>query len=484
MLRTLYAKLAVVLLALFCVIGGIYVALTLVTTRLYIEEINQKLNRKLAATLAHQKPPVKNGQIDRPMLHQAFDALMAVNPDIEIYLLDPAGKILAFSAPPGRVKRGSVSLQPILRFIEGGRLPIKGDDPRDPARQKIFSAVRLSGGGYLYVILGGEEYDSVVQQLRGSYILQLSAVAAVAALIFASIAALLLFSALTRRLRTLAESMEAFKRSDFSAEVRLPEHRAAGGDEVDRLASTFEEMSERIILQVKKLKEIDLLRRELIANVSHDLRTPLASLQGYLDTLLLKEGQLTPEEQRRFLETASRHSERLGKLVAELFELAKLDAQVTPIRAEPFSIAELVQDVVMKFQLRAEQAGVTLQAEVSPDLPLVSGDIALMERVLENLLDNAIRYTPAGGRVTVSIVREGGTLSVRVSDTGKGIAEESLPYIFDRFYRGEAGNRDGGAGLGLAIAKRILELHGASLEARSRVNAGTTFVFRVTPVAA
>jgi two-component system, OmpR family, sensor kinase len=380
--RTLYAKLAFVLLALFCVIGGIYVALTMVTTRLYFDEVNQKLNRSLAATLARQKPPVKNGQIDRAMLNAAFDAMMAVNPDIEIYLLDANGRILAFSAPPGRVKRTEVSLQPIRAFLDGGMLPIRGDDPRDPARTKIFSAAPLSGGGYLYVILGGEEYDSVMQQLRGSYILQLSAVAAIAAIVFALVAALLLFNALTRRLRTLAASMDAFKRSDFSGDVTLPAHRRSGGDEVDRLSETFEEMSERIILQVKKLKEVDLLRRELVANVSHDLRTPLASLQGYLDTLLLKEGQLTAEDQRRFLETASKHSERLGKLVAELFELAKLDSQVTPIRVEPFSMADLVQDVVMKFQLRADKDGVKLEAEVPSDLPLVSGDIALMERVL------------------------------------------------------------------------------------------------------
>ena len=478
MLKTLYAKLAAVLLALFCVIGGVYVAMTLVTTRLYIDEINQKLNRPLAATLAREKPLMRNGQIDRAMLHQVFDALMAVNPDIEIYLLDPRGNILAFSAPPGRVKRRSVSLQPILRFIDGGRLPIKGDDPRDPARQKIFSAVQLAGGGYLYVILGGEDYDSIVQQLRGSYILQLSAVAAVAAIVFALVAALVLFNALTRRLRTLAESMDTFKRSEFSAEVRMPRHRASGGDEVDRLAQTFEQMSARIILQVSELKEIDLLRRELIANVSHDLRTPLASLQGYLDTLLLKEGQLTAEEQRLFLETASRHSERLGKLVGELFELAKLDAQVTPIHAEPFSMAELAQDVVMKFQLRAEQAGLTLKADVTPDLPLVSGDIALIERVLENLLDNAIRYTPSGGRVVVSVAAHDGRLSVRVADTGRGIAKEILPFIFDRFYRGESPpDGNGGAGLGLAIARRILELHGSNLSAQSVVNVGTTFAF-------
>jgi len=138
--------------------------------------------------------------------------------------------------------------------------------------------------------------------------------------------------------------------------------------------------------------------------------------------------------------------------------------------------------VVMKFQLRARQANVLLDAEVSPGVPLVSGDIALMERVLENLIDNAIRHTPAGGHVSVSIVAESGKLTVRVSDTGTGIAEENLPYIFDRFFKGDT-HRDGGAGLGLAIAKRILELHGSSLHAQSKVNVGTTFAFQ-PPIAA
>ncbi|MCU1231620.1 MAG: two-component system sensor histidine kinase, partial [Acidobacteria bacterium] len=171
---------------------------------------------------------------------------------------------------------------------------------------------------------------------------------------------------------------------------------------------------------------------------------------------------------------------RLGRLVDELFELAKLDAQLAPIRREPFSMPELVQDVVQKFQLRAEKAEVRLDAELSADLPLVSGDLALMERVLENLIENAIRYTPAGGEVRVSLVPDDGRLTVRVTDTGCGIAEESLPYIFDRFYRGDdAASRADGAGLGLAIAKRIVELHGSSLSAQSRVNAGTTFTFAI-----
>jgi signal transduction histidine kinase len=464
MRKSLYAKLAVVLLGIFLVAAAMNVALTIYTSRLYDEEATQKLNRGLAATIARQRPVIHHGTIDWKVLDNVFDALMAVNPSIEIYLLDGRGNILAFSAPPGKVKRKNVSLGPVKLFLSGHRLPIRGDDPRDLDRRKIFSVTRVDDG-YLYVILGGEQQQSSMSHIQASWILQQSMMLAVAALVFALAAGLVLFGAMTRRLRNLASAVES------NAEVtKLPVN--GSGDEVDRLAHAFER-------QVQMLKEVDLHRRELIANVSHDLRTPLASLQGYIETLILKEGQLSADEQRRFLEIASKHSERLGKLIDELFELAKLDAKVTPLHVEAFSMAELVQDIVLKFQLRAEQAGVRLGAEFDPALPLVMGDIALMERVLENLIENAIRYTPAGGSVTVSLMPQNGKLAVRVSDTGCGISEESLPFIFDRFWRGEESTPRGGAGLGLAIAKRILELHGASLSAQSRRNAGTTFSFAV-----
>jgi signal transduction histidine kinase len=463
MRKSLYAKLAVVLLGIFLVAAAMNVALTIYTSRLYDEEATQKLNRGLAATIARQRPVIHHGTIDWKVLDNVFDALMAVNPSIEIYLLDGRGNILAFSAPPGKIKRKSVSLGPVKLFLAGHRLPIRGDDPRDLDRRKIFSVTRVDDG-YLYVILGGEQQQSAMSHIQASWILQQSMMLAVAALVFALAAGLVLFGAMTRRLRNLASAVES------NAEVRLPVN--GSGDEVDRLAHAFER-------QVQMLKEVDLHRRELIANVSHDLRTPLASLQGYIETLILKEGQLSADEQRRFLEIASKHSERLGKLIDELFELAKLDAKVTPLHVEAFSMAELVQDVVLKFQLRAEQAGVRLGAEFDPALPLVMGDIALIERVLENLIENAIRYTPAGGSVTVSLMPQDGKLAVRVSDTGCGISEESLPFIFDRFWRGEESTPRGGAGLGLAIAKRILELHGASLIAQSQRNAGTTFSFAV-----
>jgi signal transduction histidine kinase len=241
-------------------------------------------------------------------------------------------------------------------------------------------------------------------------------------------------------------------------------------------------MADLIRQQVHQLEETDQLRRELVANVSHDLRTPVTSLQGYLETLLLKEGTLSSQERQRYLEIATAQSKRLGDLIAELFELAKLNSQEMKPRIESFSLSELVQDVVQKFRLAVEAKQMTLQATLGEDLPFVSADIGLIERVLENLIENALRYTPQGGRITVILSRMGEKIMTRVTDTGCGILPEDLPHVFDRYYQvgKKHQSHDKGAGLGLAITKRILELHGSAIEIQSAVNQGTTFAFHLT----
>jgi two-component system OmpR family sensor kinase len=492
MFTTLYGKLAAVLLGLLCLLGALYILLTLFTTRLYFQEVTQKLNRTLAEHLVAENLPLREGQVDEQALKRIFHMLMVINPSIEIYLLDPHGTILAHSAPPGRVQRQQVSLQPLRRFLRGSdTFPILGDDPRHVNQQKVFSVspVPVKGPleGYLYVVLAGEAYDSVAHMLKGSYILRLSTWAVAVGLVFALVAGMLLFHFLTRRLRRLTAVMEAFKHSDFCEPVavlqRFADHpiQTQRGDEIDRLEATFHAMAERLGQQVQTLQHTDILRRELVANVSHDLRTPLAALQGYLETLLLKEKQLTPEEQRHYLDIVTRHSERLGKLVSELFELAKLDSHDTQVHPEPFSLGELVQDVVQKFQLVAQKKNQRLQAHFAEELPFVCADIGLIERVLDNLIQNALQYTPAGGTITVALKERPTQIMVQVIDTGDGIPPEALPAIFDRFYRVEKHRQHaaGGAGLGLAITKRILDLHGCAIEAHSTLNGGTTFTFHL-----
>jgi len=279
--------------------------------------------------------------------------------------------------------------------------------------------------------------------------------------------------------------MEAFQQGEVAEHVHVPQQfadqptEAQRGDEIDRLGATFQALTQRIRQQVQTLQHTDTLRRELVAHVSHDLRTPLAALHGYLETLALKDHQLTPQERRHYLDIAVRHSTRLGKLVAELFELAKLDAHETQVHPEAFSLAELVQDVVQKFQLLAQKKQQQLQAQLADDLPFIWADIGLIERVLDNLLQNALQYTAPGGTITVALTQQRYSIAVQVKDTGDGILPEELPYIFERFYRAGQGRQDaaGGVGLGLAIAKRILELHGSAIAVDSTVHGGTTFTF-------
>jgi signal transduction histidine kinase len=241
-------------------------------------------------------------------------------------------------------------------------------------------------------------------------------------------------------------------------------------------------MAATIEADVEKLRLAERMRRDLIGNITHDLRSPLASLQGYLETMVLKDPQLSPEERRRFLEISLRSTASLQKLVEELFELAKLDARQVELKREPLQIAELSQDVVLKLAPQAEGADVSLTVERAPELPLVSCDIAMIERVLTNLIDNALRATPPKGTVGISFSAQEGVIRVTVADTGAGIDPEDLPHIFDRFYRADK-SRDkstGGAGLGLAIARQIVELHGSVLEVESRPGEGARFTFTLS----
>jgi signal transduction histidine kinase len=483
-LRTLYARLALAVLVLFLVVGCVFTGLMVYTMDMYQQEVSQKLHRDTASYIvAHHDLSIEGAEA-QASVNMLFESLMVVNPNVEVYLVDLDGNIVAYSAAPGSVRRMRVDTAPIERFIAGAELPIFGDDPRRDSGHKIFSAAPVLRDGkpacYLYIIAGGERYDSIAAMLRGSYILRLSMWGLAAATVFAALAGLAVFALLTRRLRRLSHAVQRFEREGRVDVHALPAPVPGSGDELDHLNAAFRAMAERIAERMDDLEQADRLRRELVANVSHDLRTPLASLQGYLDTVLMKHDVLSDKERRTYVEIAARHSRRLGALVAELFELACLDANDRPPECEPFSLEDLAQDVAQEFALQAREAGIVLEVSAQGALPLVYGNIAMIERVLENLLRNALRFTPAGGQVQLRLVAGEEAVSVHLSDTGCGIAPEDLPYIFDRFYQPHKERQaSDGVGLGLAISRRILELHGSRIEAHSEPQRGATFSFEL-----
>lgn len=484
-LTSFYGKLSLVFLFLLIALGIAQVLITYNSSMQFVRQADQKLNLNLAVNMASEFEPILQDSFAVEEIKHSIHSMMIVNPRIEIYILDSDGKILAFFVnPPHTIDRDTVDLEPVRNFISGNYTSlILGEDPRNPGIQKPFSAAPLDIGsseeGYIYIILGGEQYDSALSMLENSYFIQTSIKIFLTILLITGIVGLILFAYMTKRLRRMTDIIEGFDRSDL--DKRVPVH---SDDEIGRLAQSFNNMADTIQQNVKELEKTDRLRRELIANVSHDLRSPLASIQGYLETIILKEPSLTPEKRKQYLDIILKNTSMLRQLVEELFELSKLDTKQVDPDFESFSIADLVQDVTLKFEQQAEQKDIDLKAEASTSLPLVKGDIAMIERVLSNLIENAIQYTNEGGRINVKLAANSETVEISVLDTGQGMDKEDLPYIFDRFYRVEKSRskEGGGTGLGLAIVKKILELHGQEIHAENRDGKGAIFYFRLPVV--
>ncbi len=236
-----------------------------------------------------------------------------------------------------------------------------------------------------------------------------------------------------------------------------------------------------VLYDVTDLRRLEQVRTEFVANVSHELRTPLTAIQGYLETLLggaLEE----PEHARRFLEIAFRHTERLGRLLNDLTDLSNIELNKVKLALEPVALDEVIDSVLAIMQPRAEARRVTLSAEVARDLPAASADHDRLAQILINLVENAVKYTPDGGRVTVRATTAGpGGLAVDIVDTGVGIPAADLPRITERFYRvDKARSRDlGGTGLGLAIVKHLVIAHNGELTIESVPDRGTTVRFTI-----
>jgi len=484
-MTSLFAKLSAALLMIVFLMGAAFFVVDRANSRLYYEELTQKLNSPIAMYVTGQRQLISDGVADLDSLRDLAGHAMVINPTAEIYLLDTDGVIFGHALPVDTVLREKIDLAPILALIGGsGNGPIHGDDPRSLDMQKVFSAAEIRSGdrleGYLYVVLGGQTYEALANDIGNSYIGKVSLIVALVIVFAAATVGLLVFRLLTRRLNRLNDEVNRATESEFDhkPELSLPD---VGGDEIDHLGQSFLAMSNQIRQQLEQLKENDRLRRELVANISHDLRTPLSAMQGYLETLIIKGDSLTDSDRNRYLTIARKHTVRLGILIGDLFELAKLDsASVTP-SLEKFSVPELMQDVAQEFQLEAEKKEIGIEISLDSNNALTIGDIGLIQRVLENLVRNAIRFTPKGGEITLRIAERPECVAVSVTDSGPGIPENEIPRIFDRFYRSEKGEEalSDSSGLGLAIVKRILDLHNSRITVVSKPNMGTRFEFEL-----
>ncbi len=472
--------------AIFLMVLIVYAAITLYiavrAARNYAMEVNQKLNRELARSMVDViKPDFRNGTVNQEALADIMHSMMVINPSVEVYLLDTEGNILSYVAPEKVVKLKKVSLSPIREFLKGPEQNvILGDDPRNPGEKKIFSATRVTEDGrltgYIYIVLASQEYVSKSQMVLGSYILGISIKSIIAIFVVSALVGLIALWYLTKKLNLIIQGIQRFKSGNL--DTRIP---VAGNNELDNIGLVFNEMAGTIEKNIKELQGIDELRKELISNISHDLRTPVASIQGYAETLLLKADQIDKTDREKYAQIIMNSSEKLKILVEELFELTKLQTNQIQLRKEPFSISELISDVANKFRIISQKKGISINTFISKDIPTVEADISLIDRVLQNLIDNAIKFCREGDFINIELALSSpGQVKITIADSGEGISNDDLPYIFERYFKGQHYSES--TGLGLAIVKKIIDLHHSEIKVSSNPGKGTTFTFQL-PVA-
>ncbi len=282
-------------------------------------------------------------------------------------------------------------------------------------------------------------------------------------------------SALTERLARLESATRILQTGDLTARASV-----SGSDEIAALARSFNQMAGQLEAAAEKQKELDRLRRDLVAWAGHDLRTPLASIRLLVEALA--DGVVSdPETSQQYLLQARKQVDTLAALVDDLFQVSQLDAGGLTLHREPASLTDLLSDTIESFSGMAKQRGIRLEGSAVPGIDPLEMDVQRMGRVLNNLIGNALRHTPSGGLVSIRAEREDGFVSVVVQDSGEGIPPEDLTHIFERFYRGDKSRSraTGGAGLGLAIARGIVEAHGGSIGVKSQPGQGATFTFTV-----
>ncbi len=486
-------RLSLALFGSFLLIGAFAIMLFVYSSRAYQQEITQLMHKELATHVVEEYRFYQGDKPDIESTKETFHNLMYLGANFEFYLLDTSGKILAYSTDPAKIKREKVSLAPIQTYLNTSILdqPIHGQDPRSLTGEKIFSVATIKQNdqvqGYLYVILGSEIYDEIADMVLSSQILQWGLGLLTAGFAFALLSALWITGLITKPLHLLTSQVKTVQQTGLSKQSvqniqvieRLEQWQEGTQDEVNILGSAFRELLEQLNEQYQNVVTVDELRKELLSHVSHDLRTPLASLLGYLETWELNEGKVSDIESRQYIHIAKKNAHKISLLIEQLFELAYLDSGNVQVNKEHFSIAELIQDVLQKFQIEAQQKQIHLDISPKDSSICVCGDIEKLERVFTNLIENAIRHTPEGGSITVKLINSSGLVSVEVTDTGIGIPEADIPHVFDPHYKAQNSVRENTAhgGLGLAITKKILDLHQSEIAVKSAIGQGTTFEF-------
>jgi signal transduction histidine kinase len=478
----IFGRIAVLVFTLITVLGILFIAITYLATTNYHQASTQLLNKEVAAHIAKFTSPFEANGINKQKADSVFRDAMVLSPSSEVYFLDTAGNIIAFHATSKEIRLWSIPLANIHQYIAAkGQKYIKAPDPRDPSRSKIFSAAEVRGKvkrlGYIYVILTSKSAENVMSTLLDSHISSLTIKAVAAIILLSLLISMFYLMRLRKSFNRMIDVLQRFEGGDYTVRFHEGEQ-----DDLAPVGHAFNKMAGLLSQNINNLTKSEQERRDFIAIISHDLRTPLSIARGYAETVLMtKDGEQTSDAKRQeYIQMILLKIQQVETMVKQLFELSKMEAAEFKPNKEPFVLSEIVQEIVNTFQLTAGEKAISLRCTQCQYHVWVHADVGLMERVVQNLIENALKSTPEGGSIQISITLDQQNLVFSIANTGDPLPDDLLQWI--NHFKEESdllSKRPAKLGLGLLIVQKILLLHGTSLEAYTQDSSRNIFNFPI-----
>ncbi|MEO7960904.1 MAG: HAMP domain-containing sensor histidine kinase [Ginsengibacter sp.] len=483
---SIFRRITILIFALITVLCVLFILITYLATTHFYQASTQLLNKDVAAHIAKFSSPFDKNGINKRKADSVFQNAMVLSPSAEVYFLDTSGDVIAFHAPKDSIRLWKLPLDNVRKYIQsGGGKYIKGPDPKDPANPKIFSASEVNYNnhklGYIYVILGSNEYRNVSQMLFSSHVSSLAIQAFCIIILISVIISFIYLNSIQKGFKRMVSVLKRFEEGDFKARFKIKEQH-----ELAPVTEAFNKMADLLVYNVNRLTGLENTRKDFIAHISHDLRTPLSIARGYTETLLIKmqDGSLTSDELDNYIQMILNKLSNVEHLVTMLFELSKIESSDFKLKTEPFVLSEIVQEIVNTFQLSTKEKSIDLKCTQCQYHVWVNADVSMMERVIQNLVENAVKNTPIGGAINVGLSVENNYLALNIENTGVALPQELITWINGPAKDDERITKPSYSGLGLVIVKKILYLHGLNLHVNVANNKTNIFSFSlpiVTP---
>lgn len=465
---SIFRSISLLIAGLIFILGSLFIALTYFSTLHYYQATTQRLNKDVAAHIAKFTSPFSNAGLNRQIADSVFYDAMILSPSVEVYFLDTTGRVMYFHAPDSAIKVWKVPLAPIKAYIaSGGQEYIQGADPKLPGENKIFSAAAVRSGnkqlGYIYVILGGNDYRNVSQLLLGNHVTTLVAQAAAVVLVLSVIVSLLYLRRIKRNLAKVTGVLDAYRAGNYKARFESTAY-----NEFTPVTTSFNQMADLLTHTIEQLETAAKDRKDFLANISHDLRTPLTVIRGYAETLqdAAARGTLDAGKQADLTSLLHKKIKQLEHMIWQLFELSRMESPEFKPAQEPFNIAELLAETVSSAQNMAAEKNIRLQSSGADETAWVNADPAMMERAIQNLVYNALKHTPENGQVSISLEKATGNIVLVFENSAPPLPPSLLQWINSADIH-KTQPMPGRNGLGLAIVKKILQLHRYQLRAEN-----------------